>query len=350
MIGHEQFQDCPRHYYYNNTSIGAHNHRLARVAILTEGSGNMDHDGSSTSIFPYSRGWNIEEWISRNNICAVRPNGSTGSSSGTTGGPSGDSHAGIVVQDNSIGRNLSSHTFSQDYNLYHRGAGMPNGTSAGVITTLNASGAETARNSITDVRNDTGREQNGRIVDPQFVGAWDHTKLDGVLHRNAQWGLGAGSPAASGGDTTDRTWPDMDFGVQVNYLGNTWIGCMDPQASAVEQQVGPLGTSAFRALIAERDEGRWEASANQPWAAFSNQSRSGATSPRRAGDPPDISLHELYVPPDQERARLSTGRSGRPFVDRRTRYAAERSAGPSRCMLTCSGRVEPGHFRARSGH
>lgn len=201
----------------------------------------MSHDGSSTSIFPYNRGWNIETWLSRNNICAVRPNGSQGSSEGTTGGTSGDSHAGIVVHDNNMGRNLPSHAFSQNFNMYHRGSGMPSEGFSGAVTTLDGSGVERARNSIADVRNDTGQEQDGRIADPQFVGAWAATKLDRELHTNAFWCLQSGSPAATGGDTTHRTWRDLDFGTEINYLGNSWVGCMDPLASAVEQQVGPLG-------------------------------------------------------------------------------------------------------------
>ena len=242
-VGHESnYRACERTFLYNNTAIGAHNHRKGQTSKDTGGSLTfVAANGSGAGLHPWV--WNRSqlEWMSRNNILAVRPNGSLGDSAGTTGGPSGDSHVGLVLHADHIGYAVGGATYSCDYNVYHRGAGMPTVGSSGVVTTVNAGGIETARNSITDVRNDTGQENNGSIADPLFVGSWDAGKLDSELHANAFWCLQSGSPAASGGDTTNRTWPDMDFGTAVNYEGNSWRGCMDPDATAVEQQVGPLG-------------------------------------------------------------------------------------------------------------
>jgi hypothetical protein len=237
-ITHGSGKETEHVFMYNNTSIGSHNHIDA--GVLKNGGSGTTNDGAGAQLFPWRGQSRLRTAMGRNNILAVRPNGSRGETFDTAIG-SGDSHVSIVFHANHIGWNTTGVTYSFDYNLYHRGAGMPTVGQSGVITTIDSGGTERARNSITDVRNDTGQEQNGGIADPQFIGTWDAGELDRVLHTNAQWCIPPTSPAASGGDTTDRTWPDMDFGVQVNYGGNTWRGCMDPAASAVEQQVGPLG-------------------------------------------------------------------------------------------------------------
>lgn len=240
IVGHEDYRDCKEHYYYNNTAIGAHNHRRAQT---TKVSGGMVADGAGAFIFPYNLNRSYTVWMSRNNVQAVFPNGSFGNSIGTTGGPSGDSHVGVVLHPDHVG-NAVGGTYSQDYNIYHRAAGMPAVNNDGVVTTVSSSGtgqAEAEQNDIITVRSVTGQETNGDFDDPEFVGSWGAAKLDGELHSNAFWCLQSGSPAASGGDTTGRAWPDLDFATVVSYGGNSWRGCMDPAASAVEQQVGPLG-------------------------------------------------------------------------------------------------------------
>jgi len=147
-----------------------------------------------------------------------------------------------VIHPTHMGSAVGGATYSADYNIYHRPATMPTVSgNNGVVTVLEANGSEVAQDLIADVRNETGQEQNGRFVDPQFAGSWDARKPDPELHTNAQWCLKDGSPATSGGDATDRSWPDMDFGKKISYGGNKWLGCMDPDASPVEQQVGPLG-------------------------------------------------------------------------------------------------------------
>ena len=143
---------------------------------------------------------------------------------------------------NGIGGGTS---YSMNYNHYYRAPGMPTlpGEHNSVFSYIGSGTTEEETNSIVTVRNATLQETNGDVSNPVFAGSWDSGKLDSELHANAFWCLTASSPAhvKTGGDTTDRAWPDLDFGVITTYGGNAWLGCMDPDASAVEQQVGPLG-------------------------------------------------------------------------------------------------------------
>jgi hypothetical protein len=249
-VGHggASWRDCLDHFHYNNTSIGAHNHRRMSVIANNAGAnagGAFDGTGAAVGTLPFEQNAYYRTYIARNNILAVRPNNSRGDGSGSLN-PTGDSHVAVLPHSTHIGfQQGATVIYSVDYNLYHRGAGMPTLSGShknGVITTVNAARTETARNLIADVQTDTGQEAHGRIVDPQFVGTWSATELaDAQIHSNAFWCLQGGSPAASGGDTTSRSWPDVDFGTEITYGGQSWLGCMDPNASAVEQQVGPLG-------------------------------------------------------------------------------------------------------------
>ena len=150
-----------RQFYYNNTCIGSHNHMKADATKHTAGNpiAGMGNDGGCT-IFPGYFNRFMKEWWSRNNINAVRPNGSRGSIPQLDYGGSGDSHAGVVMHVNVMGWQAAGglDAYSTDYNIYHRGSGMPtlgSGHSDSVITMLNASGGEVGTNSITTVRSTT---------------------------------------------------------------------------------------------------------------------------------------------------------------------------------------------------
>ena len=231
------------HFYFNNTVIGSHNHRYGNTKKNTGSNVHVLHDGGGAFLVPPDQNNNYPNFAMRNNIMAVFPNGSQGSSP-SAWGPGRDSHAGLVMHANHVGWSTTVQLYSVNNNMYFRAAGMPTLSGEnfnGVVTTVNAGGTETARTTIAQVQTDTGQESNGRVANPMFVGTWDATKPDHEIHAVAPWCLQPGSPAITGGDGTNRTWRDLDFGTETTYGGNLWLGCMDPDASAVEQQVGPLG-------------------------------------------------------------------------------------------------------------
>ena len=256
--GGSSWRDCLEHYHYNNTSIGAHNHRRMS-AIANKGGSNAgvanDGCGAATGTLPFEQNAYYKTYYARNNVMAVRPNNSQGTSANGPGGPSGDSHVAVLLHPTHIGFGQGATvTYTVDYNIYHRGSGMPTLSGAnknGVITTVNNSRTETARNLIADVQSDTGQEAHGRIADPLFAGTWAATKLDSELHANAFWCLQAQSPAVSGGDTTNRSWPDVDFGTEITYGGQCVAGLHGPECVGGRAAGWAARADALWALIGQ---------------------------------------------------------------------------------------------------
>jgi hypothetical protein len=263
VVSHENWQYFPRHRQYNNTSVASPFSAPAECKT-DDGDGtmtNITNNASGCMLWPNETQYYYTEYQSRNNILALRPNGTFATTSTATAGPTEKTtHCAVVLDPSLIGwKQGAAVTYSMDYNIYHRGAGIvaTSGTLNAAVTTvdsqLTANKTERGRNNKTDVFTDTGQENHGLVsdgagtaADPMFVGVWEAasvalTQPDSVLFDKGFWCLQSGSPAAAGGDTTDRTWPDVDFGAEITYLGNSFRGCMDPAASAIEQLVGPLG-------------------------------------------------------------------------------------------------------------
>lgn len=257
-VFHENAKDCQDHFIYNNTSIGSTSGMDQGTAFKNKGDGSFNavvNDGAGAMLWPCTHNERYKTYMQLNNILAVLPNGSLGKWSTDDGNAGGGSCVAVVMHQNHIGFNAGGATsYSMDYNMYFRDPGTPNSlqTASGIknntICYLDSSTSltEFGTESISAVRSATGQEQNGSIADPKFTGIWQSgswaaAQLDNALFDIGFWMLQATSPARTGGNTTSRSWPDVDFQTEITYSGSAWRGALDPDASAVEQAVGPLG-------------------------------------------------------------------------------------------------------------
>lgn len=223
---------------YQCTGLGAHDHHGDNVPGFNYGNGTglgASSGGNMTSTATYK---------AYNNIAAVYAASGPGEA---LNGYSGETHIALLAEPTGVGMNAGQ--LDWDYNHYFRddmSAFIPSsGNNFDTFATVVDSGG--TANEVADlagIQANSSFEDNGSEGDPQFSTTPDTTVDDPTWRTLSRWTLQAGSPAASGGNTSlsGQGWPDIDVDdTEFTYDGYVWRGALEPDVPVVEQQIGPLG-------------------------------------------------------------------------------------------------------------